>query len=162
MFRRFLAIAALTGVLFTLGACEEAPPPPDPAKIVPTNPSDSAAWKKYVAAISKTYIPAAQADQNSRVFVTFVEYGQDEAKTARHIENTKNFIGRGIAEGTTLLFASPDSPLMASIVEQAFADPRPDLLKGIRVIFIGQKAEEERVRTAVTARGASSVFQEAK
>jgi hypothetical protein len=159
MFRRFLAIAALMGALFMLGACEEAPPPPDPAKIVPTNPSDSAAWKKYVAAISKTYVPA---DQSSRIFATFVEYGQDEEKTARHIENTKNFIGRGIAEGTTLLFASPDSPLMANIVEQAFADPRADLLKSIRVIFIGQKAEEERVRTAVTAWGATFIFHEAK
>lgn len=159
MFRRLIASVALACALFALGACQEAAPPPDPAKTVPVNPGDSAAWKAYVSAVSKTYVPA---DQSSRIFATFVEFNQDEEKTGRTIENIKNFISRGIAEGTTILFASPNSPLMAEIVEKAFAEPRANLLKGIRVIFIGQKAEEERVRTAVTAWGASFVFHEAK
>lgn len=159
MFRRLLAIAALCGVAFLLTACESAPPPPDPAKTVPADPSDSAAWKKYVAAVSKTYVPT---DQSSRIFATFVEAGSDEEKTSRHIENVKNFIGRGIAEGTTLLFASPDSALMASVIERAFAEPRVDLLKGIRVIFVGQKSDEERVKAAIAPWGADFIFHEAK
>jgi hypothetical protein len=159
MFRRLIASVALVCALMTLGACQEAAPPPDPAKVVPANPADSMAWKAYVSAVSKTLVPA---DQSSRIFATFIEHNQDEEKNARTVENIKNFVGRGIAEGTTILFASPDSPIAAEIVEKAFADPRPDLLKGIRVIFIGQKAEEERVRAAVTAWGATFVFHEAK
>lgn len=159
MFRRLIASIALACALLTLGACQEAAPPPDPAKVVPANPADSVAWKAYVSAISKTLVPA---DQSSRIFATFVEHNQDEEKNARTVENIKNFIGRGIAEGTTILFASPDSPVVADIVEKAFADPKADSLKSIRVIFIGQKAEEERVRAAVTAWGATLVFHEAK
>lgn len=159
MFRRLIASVALACALFTLGACEKPAPPPDPAKIVPANPADSAAWKTYVSAVSKTYVPA---DQSSRIFATFVENGQDAEKSARTVENIKNFISRGIAEGTTILFASPDSPLMTDIIEKAFAEPKPELLKSIRVIFIGQKAEEERVRAAVTAWGATFVFHEAR
>jgi hypothetical protein len=159
MFRRLLAPVVLVCALLTLGACQEPPPPPDPAKTVPTNPADSAAWKSYVSAVSKTYVPA---DQSSRIFATFVEHNQDEEKNARTVENINNFIGRGIADGTTILFASPDSPVVAEIIEKAFANPNPTLLKGIRVIFIGQKAEEERVRAAVTAWGATFVFHEAK
>ncbi len=159
MFRRLIAPIALVCGLLVLGACQEAAPPPDPAKVVPTNPGDSAAWKAYVSAVSKSYVPA---DQSSRIFATFVEYSQDEEKTARTVENINNFISRGIAEGTTILFASPNSPLVAEIVEKAFANPNPVLLKGIRVIFIGQKAEEERVRAAVTAWGATFVFHEAR
>lgn len=159
MFRRLIASVALVCALFALGACEKPAPPPDPAKTVPTRAADTVAWKAYVSAVSKSYVPA---DQSSRIFATFVEHQQAEDKNARTIDNVKNFIGRGIAEGTTILFASPDSPVMADIVEQAFANPNPVLLKGIRVIFIGQKAEEERVRTAVTAWGATFVFHEAK
>lgn len=159
MFRRLIAPIALACALLTLGACQEAAPPPDPAKVVPANPADSVAWKAYVSAVSKTLVPA---DQSSRIFATFVEHNQDPEKTARTVENIKNFIGRGIAEGTTILFASPDSPVVADIVEQAFADPKADSLKTIRVIFIGQEAERERVRAAVTAWGANFVFHEAK
>jgi len=159
MVRRFLASILLVCALFTLAGCEEPPAPVDPAKSVPTSPSDSVAWKKYVSAVSKNYVPT---DQNSRIFATFVEFGQDEEKNARTVENIKNFIGRGIAEGTTILFASPDSKLMADIIEKAFAEPQPNLLKSIRVIFIGQTAEKDRVDAAISAWGATLVFHEAK
>lgn len=159
MYRRILASVVLACALFALGACEKPAPPVDPASVVPTNPQDSLAWKKYAAFVSKTLVPA---DQSSRIYATFVDYGSDEEKSARTVENIKNFIGRGIAEGTTLLFASPDSKLMADIIEKAFAEPKADTLKSIRVIFIGQKDDQERVRAAVTAWGASYVFHEAK
>jgi hypothetical protein len=159
MFRRLIASVALVCALFALGACQEAAPPPDPAKTVPTNPADSAAWKAYVSAVSRNYVPA---DQSSRIFATFVEHAQDEEKNTRTVENIRNFISRGIADGTTILFASPDSVVVTEIIEKAFAEPNPTLLKGIRVIFIGQKSEEERVRAAVTAWGATFVFHEAR
>lgn len=159
MFRRFVAIAALMGAVLTLGACEEGPPPPDPAKSVPANPDDAMAWKKYISATVKDYVTP---EESKRIYVTFSENGEDPELTARKIENMKNFIGRGIAEGTPLIFASPDSKLMADIVEQAFAEPKEDTLKTIRVIFIGARSEEERVRTAVTPWGVKFTFHEAK
>lgn len=160
MVRRLLAALALSCALFALGACSEPPPPPDPAASAPTNPADTAAWKTYVGAVVKKIVPA---DQSKRIFATFLENAASEELRTRTLENVKNFIGRGIAEGTLILFASPDSEQMAAFIEQAFAEPpKPDMLKGISVIFIGKSAEKDRVAAALAPWGATLTFHEAK
>lgn len=160
MVRRLLATLALACALFALGACQEAPPPPDPAATAPSNPADTVAWKTYLSAVVKKIVPA---DQSKRIFATFLENAASEELKARTLENVKNFIGRGIAEGTLILFASPDSEQMAAFIELAFAEPpKPDMLKGISVIFIGKATEQERVAAAIAPWGATLVFHEAK
>lgn len=160
MVRRLLACLALACALLALGACQEAPPPPDPAANAPANPADTLAWKNYVSAVVKKIVPA---DQSKRIFATFLEHAASDELKTRTLENVKNFIGRGIAEGTLILFASPDSEQMAAFIEQAFAEPpKPDMLKGISVIFIGKAAEQERVAAALAPWGATLIFHEAK
>jgi len=156
MRRRVLAFASLLCAVFVLAACEkEAPVVAATAK--PSSVSDTAGWKKYVTEIVKSYIPAGK---NARPYVTFAEGNQDADKTVRQVENTRNFLIRGVAEGTLLVFAAPDSALMASIVEQAFAEPKADKLKGSKVLFIGNATDQERVRAAVTPWGPEFVFHE--
>lgn len=151
---------ALSMIAFAPACAAGDEPKPVAVFDAPTDPADTVAWKTYVSAVVTKIVGA---DQSRPIFATFVEYGSDEETTARHVEFIKNFVWRGIAEGTQILFASPDSPLMASIVEQAFANPpKPNMLKGINVIFIGQKAEQKRVKAAVSAWGASFTFYEAK
>ncbi len=157
MRRRVLAFATLL-CAFTLAACQKEAPPVA-VVTVPTSVTDTAGWKKYVTEVVKTYIPAGK---NARPYVTFAEGNQDADKTARQVENTRNFLTRGVAEGTLLVFAAPDSPTMAGIVEQAFAEPQADKLKGSKVLFIGNAAEQERVRAAVTPWGPEFVFHEMK
>lgn len=159
MLRQWLLCAFLGLSVLSLTACQQEAPKVENQVTMPTNPSDTEAWKKYVAAVVKTYVPPGQ---NARFFVTFAEANQDADKTARLIENTRNFLLRGVAEGTLLPFASPDSALMAEIIEKAFAEPQADKLKGSKVLFIGKPEEQERVRAAVTAWGAEFVFHEAK
>ena len=154
------AAIALSLIAFAPAYAAGDEPTPVPVINAPTNPADTVAWKTYVSAVVEKIVTP---DQSKRIFATFVEYGSDEEKAALHVDFIKNFVGRGIAEGTLILFASPDSPLMATIVEQACANPpKPNMLKGISVIFIGQKAEERRVKAAVRAWGASFTFHEAK
>ncbi len=159
MLRKWLLCALLGLSVLSLAACQQEAPKTESLIVMPTNPGDTEGWKKYVSAVVKSYVPAGQ---NARFFVTFAEANQDAEKTARLVENTRNFLLRGVAEGTLLPFASPDSALMADIVEKAFAEPQVDKLKGSKVLFIGKSEDQERVRTAVTAWGAEFVFHEAR
>jgi hypothetical protein len=159
MVRQWLLCAFLASSVLSLSACQQEAPKVENAVTKPANPADTEGWKKYVSAVVKSYVPAGQ---NARFFVTFAEANQDADKTARLVENTRNFLLRGVAEGTLLPFASPDSKLMADIVEKAFAEPQADKLKGSKVLFIGSPEEQERVKAAVTPWGAEFVFHEAK
>lgn len=159
MVRRLLSALALASALLALGACSEPPPPPDPAASAPTSPGDTAAWKTYVQAVGKKIVPA---DQSKRVFTIFLEHSISDDLRARTLENVKSFVGRGIADGTLMMFASPNSEQMAVFIEEAFAaPPKPDMLKGISVIFIGKASERERVATALAPWGATLIFHEA-
>ena len=158
MSRRLLALVVVSFLSLFVSACEkEAPKAPE--VIAPTMASDTAGWKKYLTEIIKTYLPK---DKNSRAYTIFADTSQDADKTARQIESTHNFLLRGVAEGTMLVLVSPDSKLIADITEEAFKEPQGDKLKGSKVLYIGSKAELERVRAAVTPWGPEFVFHELK
>ncbi len=158
MSRRLLASVALCFSLFLLGACEKEVPKA-PEIVAPTSASDTAGWKKYLTVLIKTYLPT---DKNSRAYTIFAEANQDADKTARQVESTRNFLARGVLEGTLLVLVSPDSALIASVAEQSFAEPQADKLKGSKVLYIGNSAELERIRAAVTPWGPEFVFHELK
>lgn len=158
MSRRLLALIAVCLSLFLLGACQKEAPK-EPEITAPTSASDTAGWKKYLTVLIKTYLPT---DKNSRAYTIFAEANQDAEKTTRQIESTRNFLARGVAEGTMLVLVSPDSALIANVVEQSFAEPQADKLTGSKVLYIGSAAELERVRAAVTPWGPEFVFHELK
>lgn len=159
MFRRIIASISLACVLFTLAACQPEAPKEAPAAMAPTNPTDTAGWRKYVQEVAKTYAPG---DKSQRFYATYVEHDQDVEKNKRVVDNIKNQIAPGLAEGTLLLYASPDSSIMADIIVEAFAEPRANALSTTTVIFIGKPQDQERVRAAVGAWGAGFKFHEAK
>jgi hypothetical protein len=51
---------------------------------------------------------------------------------------------------------------MADIVIASFKDVPADTMKGVRVLFIGDAADNERVKAAVSPAGVTYVFIEAK
>jgi outer membrane biogenesis lipoprotein LolB len=158
MAHRILAALLLALAVLILPACQqEAPKAAQDQAVAPTDPTDSMAWRKYVQAVAKTYAPS---DQNSRFYAIYTDYQQDAEKTARQIEQIKTQIAPGLAQGTLLMYASPDSALIAEIIEKAYENPRADALKGTKVIFVGKAAEAERVKAAVGAWGAEFVLHE--
>lgn len=160
MSRRLLILLLLVCASLAIGACQKAADDQVATRLAPpTDINDTEGWKKYVQDVVKTYIPAGQS---ARPFVTFVEAAPTEERTNQFITNTRNFLLRGVAEGTLLPFASPDSALMADIVEQAFREPQAGKLKGSKVLFIGTAEYRDRVREAVTAWGADFAFHEAR
>lgn len=159
MFRRIIALLALTSALFVLNACQPEAPKQDPALTMPTNPADAMAWKKYAGNVAKLYAPK---DKSGRIYSIYVDHQANEEQIKQRIDQIKNQIAPGLAEGTILLYASPDSKVMADIIVGAFVEPRADALKGTSVIYLGKAEDQDRVRAAVTAWGAAFTFHEAK
>jgi len=69
---------------------------------------------------------------------------------------------RGILEGNLVAFGSPASAKMADIIVFAFATVDPGSMKGVKLLFIGDSADSDRVQAAVTPAGVDYKFIEAK
>ena len=158
-----IALLALLAV-FALAACkkEEKAAEAGPAApvAVPTS-GDANAWQNYTVDVVKrnmdgvTYSP----------FVYFLPQESEadfQAQYDAQLDKVKTDTTRGIVEGNMLAFASPSSGKMADLVTAAFAEVEPDTLKGVKLVFIGQAADSERVKAAVAASGVNYVFVEAK
>src|SRR3546814_17416315 len=78
----------------------------------------------------------------------------------RLAEKAHTDVARGIIRGNMLAYASPASAKMADIVIAAFKDVPPDPMEGVRVVFIGDAADGERVTAAVSPAGVTSVRSE--
>jgi len=84
------------------------------------------------------------------------------AKYERQVESATTAIGRGIQPGNMLAFGSSASSKMADMIEAGFKGVQADSMKGVRVVFIGDSADNARVQTLVTPTGADYIFVEAK
>ncbi|MEO6263567.1 MAG: hypothetical protein ABIO58_01115 [Luteimonas sp.] len=80
----------------------------------------------------------------------------------RLLEKAAADVGRGIIAGNLLAYGSPASGKMADLVVAAFTGIPEGSMKGVKVLFIGKAADNERVKAAVTPAGVDYVFIEAK
>ena len=85
-----------------------------------------------------------------------------QAKYDRQLEQAKNAIARGIVGGNLIAFGSPESAKMADIAVASFTGVPADTMKKVKIVFIGEAADSERVKAAVAPTGADYVFVEAK
>ena len=85
-----------------------------------------------------------------------------DGQFSRLLDKTKSDLARGILPGNMIAFGSPDSAKTADLMVQTFAVVQPGSMKGVRVLFLGAPADNERVKAAVAPSGADYVFVEAK
>lgn len=161
-----MLLAGMLGLsAVTLVGCkkaEDAPTAPAEAApmSVPAN-GDDKGWRSYIqdtvgrnmGTITNTpiiyYLPA-QSDADF------------QGKYDRLAEQIDGAVQRGVTAGNMIGFGSPESAKMGDLVTAAFAKADPGSFKGVRVLFIGASADDERVKTAVAPSGADYVFVEAK
>ena len=158
-------IGALLAVLalFALAGCakEEAPAKAEPTAVAAPKNGDPNEWQKYADYVVKRNMDGV----TNNPFVYFLPedttpdfQGQYDAQ----LDKVQTDITRGILEGNMLAFISPASAKMADLVTTAFTDVEPNSMKGVKVLFIGQPADGERVKAAVAPAGVNYVFVEAK
>ena len=163
----FRVAVLLTLPLLAISACkkEEAAKPVVAVAVapvaMPTDPSDTAAWKNYLINVAKQNMQGVR----QRPYMYYVPAGDTPEileQVDRQISDVTDVVGRGILPGNMIAFGSPDSTRMADGIIEAFKVARPNSLKDVRVLFIGAAADEQRVRDAVTPSAADFVFVEAK
>jgi hypothetical protein len=155
------ALLALLAVV-ALSACkkEEAPKAAAAAVAVPTN-GDPNAWQAYASDVVKKNMDGV----TSAPFVYFLPQETDadfQAQYDAQAEKVSGDLTRGILEGNMLAFVSPASAKMGDLVIASFTDVPADSMKGVKVLFIGQQADNARVQPIVAKTGAKYVFVEAK
>ncbi len=149
-----------------LAACnkeEAAPAAVVAAPLTAPTTADDSAWRAYVSDVVTRnmdgitnqpfvyYLPAATGEEIA-----------DTGNYERLLDKAKTDVARGIIRGNMLAYASSDSTKMADIVTESFAEVAPDTMKGVRVVFIGDAADQARVLEAVTPAGVDFIFVEAK
>ena len=164
---RFVLLSVALAVLAVAGCKKEekdkSAAPAAVAEVVVTKPAtaDPQLWKAYLTSIVKKhmdkrykrpymyYIPPAGGDEEQR---------QYDAQ----LENVQNAVGRGILAGSMLAFGGPDSGRTAQVIIDSFALAGPKSLKGVRVVFMGDAIDNEKVTAAVAPSEADYIFEEAK
>ena len=81
-----------------------------------------------------------------------------DAEYLRLAERAEMDLARGIVRGNLLASAGADSGRVADLVVRAFEDVPEATMDGVRVLFIGDQADSERVQQAVAASGVEYIF----
>ena len=158
---RAMLIASFA-LAFTACKKEEAAPVVEAQQaLVAPAADDDAGWKKYLQAVAVQNMGNITASP----FLYYLPPESDPefaAKYDRQVESATTAIGRGIQPGNMLAFGSSASAKMADMIQAVFKDVSPDSMKGVRVVFIGDAADNARVQTIVKPTGADYIFVEAK
>ena len=158
---RLLLAACL---VLPLAACkkeEAAPVEVAQAALVAPDKSDEAGWKAYLSDV----VLRNMGEITNQPFLYYLPTQADpefQAKYDRQAESAKAAIGRGVTKGNMLAFGSSASAKMADLIVASFKGVPADTMKGVRVLFIGDAADNPRVQAAVAPAGVDYVFVEAK
>ncbi|MBD8873392.1 hypothetical protein [Rhodanobacter sp. DHB23] len=163
--RKFVLIAAiaLTAGL-ALGGCSQQGSDQDQqaaATTTATKPADindAKAWNTYLSQLVQKNLQGMAAQQPYAYLVTPGQTDDDKAQNARQLQNVQDTVSRGVTPGNLLAFAGPVSATTADLLVAAFKDAQPGTFKDVIVLFIGDKADQQRVEDAVKPTGATVRF----
>ncbi len=127
---------------------------------VPTS-DDKAAWDPYL----QDQVPRHMEGITNQPYVYRVPAevnAADPEAYDRLLDKAKMDVARGIVKGNLLAYAGLDPAKTADFVVAAFDGVTPNTMKGVRVVYIGNAANSDRVKTAVEPAGVEYVFVEAK
>jgi len=163
--RKFALIAAiaLTAGL-VLGGCSQGQDQDQQAaqqaKAItkPTSITDAKGWNAYLGQLVQKNLQGMAAQQPYAYLVTPGQTDDDKAQNDRQLQNVQDAVARGVLPGNLMAFAGPVSATTADLVVAAFKDAKPGTFKGVIVVFIGDKADEQRVADVVNPTGATFRF----
>lgn len=167
MKNRLLLTAILTAPLVMLVGCGpsdevDAPVAVEAAPVArPAEPTDSQGWKLYIMDVVKRNM-AGVTSSPFTYYLPDASVADFDAQYERQLENVQNVVLRGVLPGNMLAFGSPASTRMADLVVQSFEPVSEGSFKDVKVLYIGDAADRERVAAAVAPSGATLIFVETK
>lgn len=162
-FSRLLLIACMAAALGACNKTEEA----DTAPVVnapltaPANPDDRQGWNDYLSDVVQRNMEGV----NNQPYVYTLPPVSDpgfEGAYERQLEKASVDVQRGVISGNMLAYGGSASDKIADMVVEAFGKVEPNTMQGVKVLFIGNAADNERVRAAVEPAGVNYVFVEAR
>jgi hypothetical protein len=111
----------------------------------PTDPTDTKAWGAYLGQIVQGNMQGMSAPQPYAYMVPAGDTDDAKDSRDRQLSNVQDTVDRGVLPGNLLAFGGPDSGKTADLLTTAFKDAKPGSFKGVIVLFIGDKADEQRV-----------------
>ena len=155
-----LALAAC--LVLPLAACnKEEEAVVEAAPVAAPTTDDRAAWQAYL----NDQVPRHMEGITNQPYVYRVpanENPEDPEEYNRLLDKAKLDVARGIVKGNILAYAGLDPTKTADLVVAAFEPVTENTMRGVRVVYIGDSANSERVRAAVEPAGVEYVFVEAK
>lgn len=157
---RLMLIACL---VLPFAACKkaEAPKVEKPAVTMPTNPADTAGWQAYMGDVISRNLDGVN-DQQFAYLLPAESQADFQDQYDSLLDKAKSDVARGIIAGNMLAYGGPSSTKTADFVESAFKAVPPGTMKGVKVLFLGAAADNDRVKAAVAPAGVNYVFVEAK
>ncbi len=157
---RFMLIACLA---LPFAACKKEEAPKETVKAPMSTPTtdDRQAWLNYLQDVVGRNMDGIQ--NQPFVYMVPSESLPDFAdQYERLLEKARMDVARGIISGNLLAYGGHSSAKVADLVVESFKTVEPNSMKGVKVLFIGSAADNERVKAAVTPAGVDYVFVEAK
>lgn len=157
---RLMLIACL---VLPFAACKkaEAPKVEKPAVAMPTNPADKQGWQAYMGDVVMRNMQGI-TNQPYAYLVPAENEPDFQDQYDRLLDKAKSDVARGIIAGNLLAYGGPSSGKTADMIVESFKSVQPGTMKGVKVLFLGAAADNERVRAAVEPAGVTYVFVEAK
>lgn len=129
---------------------------------LPVPPSgDTQAWKLYLVNVAKRNLEGIR-NSPYMYYLPAADAADFDEQYTRQLDNVAGSVARGVLPGNMLAFGSPASSRMADLIVEAFQHVQAGSMKDVRVLFIGNTEDQERVKAAVEPSGANLVFHEAK
>ena len=122
---------------------------------------DKAAWQPYLSSVAKANMDGV-VNAPYAYFLPGESSEDFQGEYDRLLERVQLDLSRGIIEGNMLLFGSPARTKLADLVIAGFADAKPNTMKNVKVVFVGDGADKDRVQAAVSPSGVTYVFVESK
>ena len=124
----------------------------------PTDPNDVQAWNAYLGQIVQANMQDMKADRPYPYLVPAGDSEDDVARRDRQLSNVQDTVARGVLPGNMLVFAGPDSSKTADLIGEAFAGAKLGAFKDVIILFIGDQADEQRVKDLLAPTGATFRF----
>ena len=160
---RILLAACLAAL--SLSACKKEDAAPAAAAVeapvaVPAG-EDKAGWQPYLGSVAKANMDGVTNAPHA-YFLPGESSADFKGEYDRLLERVQLDLSRGIIEGNMLLFGSPARTRLADLVIEGFKDAKPGTMKNVKVVFVGDTADKDRVQAAVAPSGVNFVFVSSK
>lgn len=124
----------------------------------PSDPNDTQAWNAYLGQIVQNNMQDMKADRPYPYLVPAGDSEDDVARRNRQLTNVQETVARGVLPGNMLVFAGPESAKTADLITDAFTEAKPGSFKDVIIMFIGDKADQQRVDDVLKPTGATIRF----